>query len=365
MLVFRRALALVAILLTCTPFHATLAGQGTAARVTELNEAGWNALEKKDGDKAARYFGEALDLRPNDAVLLMGAGVSANLQGRPKDAIARLQRALEVEPRLNTASWLLGTIAYREGDIQLAIKTFTAALKYKKDPDMADMLAKWQGEADVHSSFEEQRYDRFRVQFEGYADQAVAAQATNILKDAFWDVARKLGQYPSNSIVTILYTNKQFRDITRAPEWSGGVYDGRIRIPVDGARKDAALFEHVLTHELTHAIVANVAPRGVPTWMHEGLAQYFDGTDVAAARARMKAGHVSIPLAQLEGSFMGMNAAQARVAYDESLLAVSMLFDRPGFGWSQLLHQLSDGQPFYRAIESFGYTYADLDAAVR
>ena len=27
-------------------------------------------------------------------------------------------------------------------------------------------------------------------------------------------------------------TNKQFRDISRAPGWAGGGYDGRIRLPV-------------------------------------------------------------------------------------------------------------------------------------
>jgi hypothetical protein len=361
----RRGMALWILTIMCAPIGSALAGQ-TPARVVELNEIGWKALEKGDVDRAARSFGEALGLKPNDPVLLMGAGASANLQGRPQDAMAKLERALEVEPRLTNASWLLGQIAYHEGDVDLAIKTYTNALKYKpNDADMARALADWRKEADVHSTFEERRYDRFRVQFEGYADEAVASQATTILNAAFWRVAQKLGEYPSNAIVTILYTNKQFRDVTRAPEWSGGLYDGRIRIPVEGARSDAALFEHVLTHELTHAIVANVAPRGVPTWLHEGLAQYFDGTDVEGARRRMKAAGTSVPLDRLEGNFMSLNAAQARVAYDESLLAVAVLFDRPGFGWAQLLHQLGNGQPFYRVIESFGFTYADLEASFK
>jgi hypothetical protein len=122
------------------------------------------------------------------------------------------------------------------------------------------------------------------------------------------------------------------------------------------------LFEEVLTHELTHAMLASLAPRGVPTWLNEGLAQYFDGSDPQAAARRMKAIGGSFPLSDLEGSFQRMNAAQAQVAYDESLLAVTVLFDRPGFGWTRLLQTLADGQPFYRAIESFGFTYADLEA---
>ena len=336
------------------------------SRVSELNEAAWKALQKGDPDRAARYFAEALTLSPNDPVLLLGAGASAHTQGRQRDAMARLQRALEIDPKLTQASELLGQIAYHEGEVALAIKTYEAALKFTpNDPDLRSELEAWKREVDVHHSFEERRYDRFRVQFEGRAEETLAAQATTILNSHFWRIGQKLGAYPSDTIVTILYTEKQFRDITRAPEWSGGLYDGRIRVPVAGASRDPELFTEVLTHELTHAMVTNIAPRGVPTWLHEGLAQYFDGTDPAPARRRMKALGGFIPLNELERSFMGLNAAQARVAYDESLVAVALMFERPSFGWTRLLQMLSDGTPFYRAIETFGFTYADLETSFK
>ena len=76
----------------------------------------------------------------------------------------------------------------------------------------------------------------------------------------------------------------------------------------------------------------------------------------------MKALGQSIPLKMLEGGFGGMNSATARVAYDESLLAVNVMADRPGFGWIRLLHRLGDGEPFERAIANFGLSYADLEA---
>src|SRR5690349_5871990 len=73
------------------------------SRVSELNEAAWKALQKGDPDRAARYFAEALTLSPNDPVLLLGAGASAHTQGRQRDAMARLQRALEIDPKLTQA----------------------------------------------------------------------------------------------------------------------------------------------------------------------------------------------------------------------------------------------------------------------
>jgi tetratricopeptide (TPR) repeat protein len=331
--------------------------------VTKLNDAGWKALQGGNGDRAAALFAEALTLRPNDPVLLLGSGAAAQARGNHRDAMARLQRALDVEPRLTVASELLGQIAYDEGEIDLAIRTHEKALKYApNDPRLSGKLDAWRREAQVHHAFEEVRYDRFRVMFEGRAEESLAAQATTMLTSAFWRIGEKLGEYPSNTIVAILYTEKQFRDITRAPEWSDGQYDGRIRIPVAGASQKPELFARVLTHELTHAVVASIAPRGVPAWLNEGLAQYFDGSDPQAARRRMKTLGRPAPLKNLERSFGQLSATDAQVAYDESLLAVSVMIDRPGFGWTRLLHRLADGQSFDDAIGSFGFSYADLEA---
>lgn len=331
--------------------------------VLELNDAGWKALRGGNNEKAARLFAEALTMRPNDPVLLLGAGATAQVLGKPRDAMARLTRALEIDPRLTMASKLLGQIAYSEGQVDVAIKVYEKALKYApSDAEIVSELEEWRRDADVHRSFEETRYDRFRVMFEGRAEQSLAMQATQVLDSAFWRIGRTLGEYPTEPIVTVLYTEKQFRDITRAPEWSGGQYDGRIRIPVAGASPRSELFERVLTHELTHAILANIVPGGPPAWLDEGLAQHFEGADPHAAQRRLKAGGRWIPLKQLTRGFGSMSAAQAQVAYDESLVAVGVMLDRPGFGWVRLLHRLADGESFEDAIVNFGFSYADLEA---
>jgi tetratricopeptide (TPR) repeat protein len=352
----RAALALSIVLIA----SATAAAQ---SRVSELNEAGWKALRDGYQDRAASFFAEALNLRPNDPVLLMGWGAAAHAQGKQRDAIARLKKAVEVQPGLLAASKLLGQIAFEEGDVDLAVQTYEEALKHApNDAELKRALSAWKREGEAHQRFEERRYDRFRVMFEGRAEEALAVQATRILDSAFFRIGEKLGEYPSNTIVAVLYTEKQFRDITRAPEWSGGQYDGRIRIPVAGATQNLDLFESVLTHELVHAVIAGIAPTGVPAWLNEGLAQYFDGADPRDAQRRMKAAGGSIPLKQLQRGFGRLSAFQAQVAYDESLLAVSVMMDRPAFGWIRLLHRLDDGETFDEAIRNFGFSYSDLES---
>lgn len=334
--------------------------------VPELNEAGWKALQAGNSRRALTLFNEALTLRPNDPVLLTGAGAALHAEGRPRDAMTRLKQAVSLAPDLTTASVILAQIAYDDGDAALAIKTIENALKHAPgDPVLTSKLGEWKQETKVHSGFQEERYDRFRVMFEGHAEQATAAQAVAILNRAFWRIGEKLGSYPSSTILTILYTEQQFRDITRAPEWSDGQYDGRIRIPVAGAAQKPQLFEEVLVHELTHAILDAIAGGHVPTWLNEGLAQYFDGSDPEAARRRLKAVGRTMPLRSLEHGFTQFNALQAQVAYDESLVAVGVMLDRPGFGWHVLLSRLAGGQTFAEAIPNFGFSYEDLEAGFK
>ena len=344
----------------------SVGGVGAQSRPAELANAGWKALRDENPARAAALFAEALELLPDNPSLLVGAGAAAHAQGNEKQAMASLQRALQVDPRLTQASVLLGAIAFDQGDSDLAIRTYEQALKYAPDNDVLKrQLDVWRRETRAHETFSDRSYGRFRVLFEGREEQSLAMQATAVLDSAFYKIGSVLGEYPPNTIVAVLYTEQQFRDITRAPAWSGGQYDGRIRIPVAGAANNPQLFERVLVHELSHAIVANIAPRAVPVWLDEGLAQHFDGTDPDAARRRLAAGGRFIPLPQLEHGFGRFGAADAQIAYDESLLAAGVLLDRPGFSWVRLLHRLRDGATFKDAIANSGYTYEDFEAGWR
>ena len=89
----KRLLACAAIALVSIPLHAQAPA---AARA----EAGWQALQAGDGDRAATAFREALIQNPRDPTLHFGAGVAAHLLGHETDATESLRRALQLEPRL-------------------------------------------------------------------------------------------------------------------------------------------------------------------------------------------------------------------------------------------------------------------------
>jgi tetratricopeptide (TPR) repeat protein len=330
-----------------------------------LNEEGWRLLQSGNAAKAAKLFAEALEAQPEHPVLLFGAGAAAHLQGRGQEATTRLRRALEIAPDLTPASMLLGQIEYSNGEVSKAISIYEKALVHApNDPHLTSKLNAWRADAEANRGFVERRVDRFRVMFQGHADNALANRATDLLESAFWRIGKALGAYPSDPVVVMLYTEKQFRDVTQAPEWSGGVYDGRIRVPTAGAARSPQLFERVLVHELTHAMIASLAPRGIPAWMHEGLARYFEGDDPVVAQRRLRTVGVVIPLRHLEASFSHLSAVQAAVAYDESLVVVDAILQRGNVHWNSLFAALSNNSRTEYTLDSFGLRYSELESEI-
>ena len=329
------------------------ASAGQQRSAAQLSKAGWDALNAGRVREAAAAFDEALKAAPQQAPVLLGAGVAAHLQGRPEAARRFLIDALDLDPSMTPAALLLGNVLYQSGDIDGAIDIYQQALaRAPNHPRLTAQLEAWRKEAALHSGFGRKLGDHFTVLFEGPAEAALAERAVQILEDAYWRVGTALYTYPIDVITVVLYTREQFRDITQSPEWAGGAFDGRIRLPVQGALQNRAEFERVLAHEFTHALVQSLAPRGVPFWLHEGLAVCFEGSDLERKEQQVRAARARLPLARLERSFAGLSGADAALAYAESAVAVRALLDLAGApAVVNLLDDLGRGSPLADAFE--------------
>ncbi len=144
----------------------------------------------------------------------------------------------------------------------------------------------------------------------------------------------------------------------------GHYHDGIIRLRAETLLKDAEL-RRVLRHELTHAIIDQRTRGNCPHWLHEGIAQFLDGTDVVAVENRLRRDPKAlVPLFRIEGPFRD-RASQAREqAYRQSASAVSFLVSRIGrTGLLFLIQRLGEGRPFERALLETGLSYNELQQA--
>src|SRR5262245_17027873 len=351
-------MSLLLTVIVCVP----LAAQTNATAQTA--QQGFQALQGGDAERALSLFSQALTSRPNDALLNFGAGVAAHVLGREDEARLSLKRALQSNPALTDAAKLLGDIEYSLGNLDDAIAAYERVLAQNPgNLEVRQRLEAWKKELTIHSSLTQRNDGRFSIIFEGTTDSALADRALAVLDAAYWRIGGAIGAYPSSSITVTLYTEQQFRDLTGAPEWSDGIFDGRIRLPVKGAQQNLPEFDRVLAHELTHAMITGLAPRGVPPWLHEGLASYFEPHDLASAqRVLRRTGPV--PSEVLLDGFTRLNGRQAAAAYAESLLLADVLMRRAGTRMGIVLQNLDRGQTLQQSLDLIGVSLADVEADV-
>ena len=328
-------------------------------------------LEMKRGDpgKASGYFEWALRATPDQVPLLEWHAAALAASGRYPDAAYELEHASALQPDSVDVLRLLGLARYdadRTGD---AILAWMRAMDLLPDPYTERLLHKAERELKVEEESRRKESRHFTLH---YAGDKTSPQLTQELlatmETQYQDVGRQLGYEPPENIIVILYTQKEFVDITEAPSWAGALNDGKLRIPIGGVTSMNPELERVLKHELTHSFIASLAGGRCPTWLNEGIAQLMEpranmyAEQLAALFKQRKA----IPLSILEHSFTRFNDIQAQVAYAESLSATEYLRDRYGMGEIvRMMKSIGSGLGSEEALRhSTGMDYSTLEQRI-
>ncbi len=206
-------------------------------------------------------------------VIFRGADVRA--------ARREIDLALELAPD-NAAAWeLSGDIYDREGRLNLAVAEWESATKAGGSHALAGKIARGRREMDAEEGMDRESSRYFIILYEKEVSRELVEGFFKVLDQAFDALHDKLGEYPRDEITVLLYAKSAFKDITQAPDWSGGLYDGKIRIPVGGLTtvEEAIGLQSVLVHEMTHAFIFRMAPTGLPLWFNEGVATTIQGWD--------------------------------------------------------------------------------------
>lgn len=319
----------------------------------ELAQQGWEAIQEKRFGDALKSFEAATDLAPEWAALWYGRGYAEYWLGRDRISERSLRRSIELDGSRGNAYFILGELLYRTGRVDEAIKIYeTAKQTAQNGSDFEARLAEWKKEEQLQDGFGKASGAHFRVLFEGRNDDALARRALDILEAAYRNVGNTLRTYPPQTISVLLYTEQQFHDITRAPAWSGGSYDGQIRIPTKGALKNPGELERILVHEYVHALVAQLGGRRVPQWVNEGLATALEPGGLDRSRNVLSRVTSRPSLEDLHGGFGGFTGDTVGIAYATSAVAVNrMMYLRGGAsGVVILLQDLGQGVEFETAF---------------
>jgi tetratricopeptide (TPR) repeat protein len=309
------------------PYDKTL--RRTLASVYEqLGQRGQNLGRYTE---AADYFGQARDLSPETADLGLRRGIALYLAKKLDAARTELEQDGDGPQPL----FYLGRISYDSGDLPAALALWRRALEMDPENKMIrTLIEKAERELPVESKMDKGYSSMFDLSFDAELPPGLSAEVLDALESAYNSVGADLGLFPTTRIPVLLYTKSDYSAVTGGPDWSGGLYDGKIRLPVGGVTKVSPQMRAIIFHEFTHVLIAELTRNNIPTWLNEGLAVIEEQkvfSHPSAELARAAQGGRLLPLATLSGSFTSMAGAEAGLAYQQSYSMANFMVTR--YGW--------------------------------
>ena len=335
---------------------------------------GIGLLKQKRYEEAAAQFEYAEELFPDDPQAAFLRGNAAYQLKQYNLARTELEKARNLGGDSADVLFFLGKVFYDTEDVRGAVELWELALQ--KDPEnktLQELLAKAKRELSVDAGMGKGQSSRFILSYDSGIKSDAADKVLDVLEDAYNRVGRDFGTYPESRVPVILYTGKDYREITGSPGWSGGQYDGKIRLPVGGMTEVTPVVRSVLFHEYTHVVVRELTRGNCPVWLNEGLAEIegrkeFDPP--LAALNKASAGGTLLPFSSLTGSFVSLQGKSVDLAYQQSYSLVRYMIS--AYGWhtmKELLTTLGEGRSFEaaaaRAYQGVGRTFEEIFAEWR
>lgn len=327
-------------------------------------------LRKGDMDQAVTQYQRAMTLAPDHIPLLLNYSVVLIRMSQFAKAIDSLERAKRLAPKDFYAANFLGMAYYGANNITQAVSEWQRALQLRNDPAVQTALDEALRHQHEEADYREGRSAHFQVRYNGAAAPlSLVSEILRTLEIHFSAIEAALNYTPRDPIGVVLYTSQAYTDATGAPDWSGAVTDTRyshISVPTQGLTGISSDLSRTLKHELTHAFIAQKTRARCPTWMQEGIAQRMEGINAGNHAGEFVALYdqrkITLPLVSLEGSWMGMSAAQVSVAYPWAVSVIEYIVATDGMGdVERILDRMASDAPENSVKNVLHLDYSELE----
>jgi len=345
------------------PNDRTVARNLAAARVAR----GIQSVRARRPEQGIRDYRSACQLHPERLryrILLARASIDLGRDGDLLTARDELVAVIEKDPEHLEALVLLAGLDYRARRLEDGTRGLERARSLRPhDARIAEQLTRMRRERDVERKYKSLPGSVFVVRYAPNIPLQRAEAVRGMCEQAWTEICGRMGHYPEGQFVVTLYPPRDFQAATRLHGWVAGVSDGTIRLTVTAGTENDALGA-TLAHELTHHVVRDLATR-TPVWLHEGLAQLFEGRDPGGANRRLR-GAKHLEERELDRSILSeRNASRVSRFYDLTLAFTHFLVERSGDrGIQEVLRSIREGTRLDVAIrKAYGTSRSELFAA--
>lgn len=332
---------------------------------------GHQFIKQKRYEQADENFVKAQELYPEEGTYALLRGVCNYYLKRYDVARHELEQARLKQPDSAEVLYYLGLVRYETDNRQEAVELWEQALKLSPGRrEIAELLEKSRREMAIEDGMDRSHSSRFDLTYDPGVDGVFALSILDVLEQAANQVNAELGYFPTARVSVAVYKREDFKTVTASPDWSGGVYDGTIRLPFGALNEITPRLRGVLFHEYAHVVVFEFTRGNCPLWLNEGIAEMFGRmqynppmTELGRA-ARNK---TFADFHRLESGFSSLSTQQASLAYQQSYALVNYLVTV--YGWhrvTRMLVNLGNGMNMDEAVSQALKEYSlNYDSMVR
>jgi tetratricopeptide (TPR) repeat protein len=232
----------------------------------------------KDAAAIEREAAEIIALRPNDVETVLKVAAAFQNSENALAAQTTLEALADRVPDEGRVHETLGRLLYRSGDLSEAEYHLNRAhnLDRAGNEKARALLEQIRRENQVNQHSHSYSSIHFALTCHESFSEEWAEGLLELLEEAYEQIGEKLNFYPSQRSQVLVFQTEDFRNVHDLPEWAGGVYDGKIRLPVPGSSVNPDFLRNAIRHEYTHHVVFLLARGNCPIWLNEGLAQIFE-----------------------------------------------------------------------------------------
>ncbi|HEU4400995.1 MAG TPA: tetratricopeptide repeat protein [Candidatus Polarisedimenticolia bacterium] len=298
--------------------------ENTRQVVALLDLLGTQAYKGRDYDEALARFRQALGYDAHDVRAQLGLAATHVSRGEDIYARATLEKAILDHPNEPALLALLGDVYSNQERPEDALAAWEKSYALSPDPLVKARLDKLRREHTIDGDYRLSEAAHFTLKYDGErAGPDLGGEIVSYLEARFTDLVNRFDFYPAQAIVVILYPSREFYAATLAESNVGGLFDGKIRVPIGGLQQLNPEARRVLVHELAHAFIAGKSGGTCPRWLHEGLAQQIEGRETPAA--------TGVSLAREYDALKGQAGWGESFSYPSALSFVEFLVEREGF----------------------------------
>jgi tetratricopeptide (TPR) repeat protein len=330
---------------------------------------GHQHFKQKRYEQADENFIKAQELYPEEAGYALLRGICNYHLKKYDVARYELERAKGLKPDSVEVLYYLGLVQFETDNRPQALELWEQALKLSPGrKEIVELLEKGRKENSVESGMDRGHSSRFDLTYDPGVDTAFVLAILDVLESAANLVGAELGMFPEARVPVGIYKRADFKTVTDSPDWSGGVYDGKIRLPFGSLTEITPVMRGVLYHEYAHVVVFELTRGNCPLWLNEGIAEMFGrmqyNQPLPAFGRAARAGKL-VDFRKLEANFSDFSTSAAALAYQQSYAMVNYMVTT--YGWHrvrQILTLLGNGRTFddavATALKDYNLTYDGL-----